>query len=392
MLLKLCSVYALWWLVIMSVVCGQERRAIPFSMTNPPKAVEESPLPDFSVHKRQVISEGKEDLIDFSVYAAKSLSQAVSPSEDINKEKKSSIRAINRVLVFHATKPYIGTKTVMKSFRVCDGDRCYIEQRPVVESVQYSAQSSIDFLAGLDQIRDRWKCSSESDAHFVPVDVDDPKNQELVKTFKVERRDLPLLVKETDPKVRRSADKVTPAQAAEWWNLQFRARPPKPYKDEPPKPLGLGSQNPIWEQDDDHHWSFVGPSLRQHLMDPKYPHHLPKAVVDSWTDQQCEAWHNWHHEVLSGHKPVSKPLFRMTPTNTRSQMFGIARAPPPSREVINDPKKYEQWKANERQRIRREVERKHQSRMMGMDPLTIISILSLVFRLCSLIYDAWGLN
>lgn len=392
MWLKLFSLM-LWWIVVVSVVGAQEfsiSRVVP----------QEKADDDFSIYKRTRIVESRGKDINFSINAKPRKSAVDVPPPPANTPEHAQARVVNRVLVFHHTKPW--NETVLKAVKVCNGSKCWTETRRV--QVEHLPTGSQKFLQELKSLK-QWKCDPDVDAHFVPIDVDDPKNHALVKEFKVERKDLPLLVKETDGKIRRSAEGMSGTHASEWWNSTFQKR-------DIAEPQGS-----LFRQDDHHQWTHPG-NIRHHLMDPKFPHHLPKAVIDTWTDKQCEAWHNWHHQILSGQRAISKPLSQMTKPRISTQVVSlgypkgsqsasisafaqrvahqVARAPPRQSSFSSDPKKaakeLKKWKSKERDRIKKEVRRQVWNQYATFDPFTWWAILSILFRVLSLIYDMYGLR
>ena len=365
-----------------------------------PKSAEApSPPMRFSVYRDEdVIAEEKAraDKKKAIEEAARKASEAAATKS----KQEACMRMRNRVLVFHTTRSSFVNKKVYE----CDGrGSC----RWVTRLVEVKPEASEKFLREL-QALEGWKCSPTEYSHWVLVDVNDPKNAVLVKQFAPNTNELPVIVRETDPKIRRSAVGMDGKRAGEWWNQQFQEQPPQP-RESSGKPGAF-------HFDDEHPWTHPA-DLRRHLMDPRSPHHLPKAVVDSWSDPECVKWHNWHHEVLSGNKAIPKPLSQSTPRKFGSVVslgysqgsyehqvasFAMrvaqqtARAPPSQSSFGSDPKKAKKaekkWKNQERERVRKEVRRQVWNEYATFDPFTWITIISIIFRVLSLIYDMYGLR
>ncbi len=270
---------------------------IPFSMHAAPPVVSQGgkSKPAFSMHaaeEAQPVS--ATNSIAFSVHDAKALDQK--PEGDAPKPDCSPIRTANRVLVIHPA-----TQTV--KVKVCDDFGCRFELRTVPHPI----------LAELKKLTPKWSFGDKECDHFRPINADDPKQAELLRELQVKREDLPLLVKETDVEKRKKAAGMSGEDLAKQWNKWFLAP-----EAEPPSAADKPVQKCLPSfQVSGVQWTWPG-GIRSHLTDPRQVHHLPKAVVDTWTDQQCVAWHNWHHEVLSGRRSTAVPA---VPSQKTSAVF-----------------------------------------------------------------------
>lgn len=397
-----------------SAVQGQDfsiHKAESIKAQEPPKDADKMNLSIFQDTTPPIV---EDDSIQFSVHNAKPMNLGDEPKA----LSKMEFRRANRVLVFHATKPV--TETIRVT--VCDegifGRRCRVENRLVTRP----PASSVEVVKTLKTM-EGWVCEPSEEAHWVFVDVDDVKNANLVKELKVNRAELPILIKETDPTIRKKATGISQKTASDWWN--DNATDPRETKQKP-KEQQTQPSDPNFGQSD-HRWTYPG-NIRQHLTDPRFPHHLPKAVIDTWSDEQCEKWHAWHHDVLEGTIPASKassatsPLTSgtskvsrtsQTPSNStkvpsryisgnslEAHIYQIAnnaaRAPPMQRPSLGkDGKKTKdekRWRESERKRIRREVNRQVWSQYSTFDPFTILSIILTIIKILSFIFDAYNLN
>lgn len=383
---------------------------------------------DISIHKAEaapVARQQKED-VDISIHAMESLPQ-ISESEEVefsvhnakpmpkpqgDVPKCSPVRVANRVLV---VVDRAGQK-VQRQVKICEGKTCRWEMRTF--DVEHAPSVAIlKELAKLEKQELGWEMASEN-AHFLIVDFSDARNAEMMKELQISRQDLPLLVKETEDVIRKRASGMKDADLATWYLQQYT---PSPVKDEgsaktPTVPsVGGFLSGPNWD------YNGQG-SLRQHLMDPRGPHHLPAAVVNSWSEQQVQAWHNWHHEVLQGRSvpstkaapATSQPRVGIRPVGAASLGYSTssfqgnvaqfalavaqasARSPPKQASFGSDPKKaakaQKKWKHDERERIRKDVSRQVWNRYSTFDPFTILTIIGILIRVFSFIFQMYGLD
>ena len=411
-ILYLMAVVVVVFSIAQSIAKGQDisihkAEASP-SIVSQPKDGE-----DFSIHAMEAlppISESGE--VEFSVHNAKPL-----PKPQGDAPKCSPVRVANRVLLI---VDRAGQK-VQKQVKICEGKTCRWEMRTF--DVEHAPSVTIlKELAKLEKQGIGWETGGEN-SHFLVVDFADPRNAEMMKELQVSRQDLPLLVKETEDATRKRAAGMKDADLGQWYLQQYT---PSPAKDEgsaklPAVPaVGGFLSGPNWD------YNGQG-SLRQHLMDPRGPHHLPAAVVNSWSEQQVQAWHNWHHEVLQGHStrpsPATvKPSVTVRPQVSRSTApihnvsFGYsqgsfqsevasyalqvaqqtARAPPARMSFSSDPKKAakeeKKWKEKERERVRKEVRRKVWSRYATFDPFTWLTIIQIIIQVLNFLFSHQGLN
>ena len=279
-----------------------------------------------SIHASEERSVSTATPIAFSVHDATAL--------DGNSPKPDCVpaRTVNRMLVI-----YPPTATV--KVKVCDEFGCRYELRMVPHPI----------LGELKKLSPKWSCGDKECDHFRLINADDPKQAGLLRELEVKRDDLPMLVKETDVEKRKKAAGMSGEDIAKLWNKWFV----EPKAEETgARGEGRGASEKCFPQfgSDGHQWDYPG-SIRDHLTDPRQVHHLPRAVVESWSDSQCVAWHNWHHEVLSGRRmgTPARPSSQQTQTGksahpTKSQPVSFAsplanrisaiaqatiRAPPP---------------------------------------------------------------
>lgn len=418
-LFLLCSLFLP---MVSPVVAGDKREAVDFSIhqEDSPRIVQGGgvkqtrEMPDFSIHSASQDSPISEGIIDFSVHNFQDKSEQKKGDDPL------SLRRANRVLVIYHSKPITKTTRV----KVCVNGVCHYEDRviktPPTESVRF-----VGALTLWSGEQTKWRCGINSDDHFKLVDASDPKNSELLGDLGVSKEELPLLIKETQPDQRKRATGLSGEDAAKWWNSKFQeAVAPEAIQGVEKVTPGGFLSGPKW----DYHGQGT---LRQHLMDLNAPHHLPKAVVDGWSDAEVQWWHNWHHEVLEGRKavkqqtpitqqksiqgqttkaapPMGRGVSRVSLGYSSGSFEGqvssfafavaqqTARAPPAQNSFGSDPKKAEKaqkkWKHDERKRIRKEVSAQVWSEYSTFDPFTILTILSIIIRVLSFIFDQYGLN
>lgn len=267
----------------------------------------------FSIHARQE-SATKDDApkISFSVYDAQPIDETATAKPDC-----SPARLMNRMLVIHPA-----TQTI--KVKVCDENGCRFELRTVPHGI----------VKQLKTLAPKWSCGDQECDHFRLVNADDPKQAELLRELDVKRDDLPMLVKETDVEKRKKASGMTADDIAKLWNKWFIEPAAEGEKAEAVEKC-LPTFASSGEQ-----WTYPG-NIRHHLTDPRFPHHLPAALVATWSDAQCLGWHNWHHEVLSGRQRVvrqpeksqqpAKPrqVSQATTERVTAIARSIVRSPPP---------------------------------------------------------------
>lgn len=402
-ILFLMAVIVVVFAIAQSIAKGQDI-SIHKAESAPPVSQQKEDV-DFSIHAMELpaISQGMEE-IDFSVHNAKPLPK---PQGDAPKEC-SPVRVANRVLLIVDK----GGQTVQKQVKICEGGICHWEMRSF--QVEHSASQTI--LKELGKLGNGWETDGEN-GHFKVVDFSDPRNQDMVKELRIGRQDLPLLVKETEDTIRKRAAGMSDVDLAKWYLQQYTPGPSKDSgsaKSDGVPSVGGFLSGPQWD------YNGQG-SLRSHLMDPRGLHHLPAAVVNSWSEQQVQAWHNWHHEVLQGQSTKATPAAVKPQASRKSgpvrqvslgysqgsfqgdvASFALAvaqqtaRAPPARTSFGSDPKKAakaeKKWKSDERKRIRKEVSRQVWGRYSTFDPFTILTIISILIRIFSFIFDAYGLN
>lgn len=371
---------------------------------------------DFSIHQSEAPAIADELLIGFSVHNAKPF-----PKPDVGDSKPcTDQRLSNRVLVFVDGS----TRTEQRQVQICEkGKPC----RWILQSVQVRHDASQRALKELDKLTKedaKWAASADIECvHFKIVDVTKSANVDMVKELKINLKDLPLLVKETEDERRKKADGMKANELAEWYLKQFVQPVPEGQAQAAqcvPAVGGFAFHTPQW-------YLKNGGNLRKHLMDPASEHHLPKAVVDQWSDAQVEAWHTWHHEMLEGRtvnaapakiKTTSKPANGTTQTKHRTTPTSLgyasgtfhsevaqyalvvaqssARSPPSQQSFSNDPKKaakaHKKWKHDERERIRKEVSRAVWQQYSTFDPFTILTILSILIKVLRFVFQMYGLN
>lgn len=304
--------------LVMSAALAYSREPISFSVNDAdPQVVQQRDRPRFSIHDRDEISRGR-PAVAFSIIDAKPLdipagtpAPNVPPPPDEDAPPKpdcAPARLVNRVLVILHDKPVSETVRV----KVCDAFGCRFENRVT----QHSPKESQRVLAELKKLEPKWTAGHKDCDHFLLIDADDPQHAKLIKELDVKRGDLPLLIKETDPNKRKRAAGLSGAEITKLWNKWFLEPTAEPAAEAPACVPGVGSFAGYPQ------WDYRGSgSLRDHLTDPRGLHHLPRAVVDPWSDRQIQAWHNWHHEVLAGRR-VATPQPVATPRQSVGRQSG----------------------------------------------------------------------
>lgn len=403
--------------VVQSIAKGQE---IPFSMSNAeatPLVVREAPKDstemDFSIHQEVRIVQD-DDLIGFSVHNAKPM-EVGSAKPDC-----SDARQANRVLVIVDQSK----RKEQRQVQICEkGKPC----RWVMQTVEVEHASSQQVLKDLEKLsksNSDWKVGDDECVHFKIVDWSDSRNVDMIKELDIQQKDLPLLVKEAQLDQRKKAAGMKMEELAKWYIQKYMQPTPEGVQQQGPQVcvpnIGGFAGGPRWD------YNRSG-SLRQHLTDPRGLHHLPKAVVDQWSDAQVQAWHNWHHEVMEGHKvqaapanvtkpvplkpqasksviPVRQVSFGYSRGSLQNEMANFAlsvaqqtaRAPPPRASFGSDPKKAskaeKKWKEQERSRIRKEVRRQVWNKYATFDPFTILTIIQVIIQILNFIFSQYGLN
>lgn len=265
------------------------REPIAFSIHDAgPQMVQSKPKPSFSIYRSEEATTNTAPGIVFSVHDAEPLDELA------DKPECAEVRSVNRVLVFYHEKP---TTETTREY-VCDGKFCGWQNRTWTRS----PKDCESFLAKLKKLPDPWKVGDDDCVHFKPVKADDPSNAKLVKELKITFGDLPLLVKEAEPEKRKKAAGMDGADAAHVY-LKWYVKPvPEGETAVVERCLPMSPLEGI--QFASEQWTYPG-NIRHHLTDPRFPHHLPKALVDSWSDAQCVGWHNWHHQVMSGQRSAT---------------------------------------------------------------------------------------
>lgn len=212
-------------------------------------------------------------------------------------------REANRVLVIVATK--LATEYRFVKAANCPDGRCPL----IRQAVKLTTDASDRLLAELARLPKNWKWGEDDCNHFEIIDADAKEHAKLLTQLAVKRSELPLLVKECDPIVRKPGTGLKMADLAKLWNQWFAE--PRPTKSE------HGACLPRLGADGRTSWTWPG-SLRDHLIDPRGPHHLPAAVVDRWTFDEQKRFHNWHHDKLTGTVSQSKPAPRLYQAGTRN--------------------------------------------------------------------------
>jgi hypothetical protein len=156
--------------------------------------------------------------------------------------------------------------------------------------VKFSTQPSDEVLAQLAKLPKPWKWGDDICNHFEIIDADDAANAKLMQDLAIKKSELPLLVKECDPTQRKPAVGLKTTDLARTWNQWFAEPKPSPKSETGPCVPKLGANGKTA-------WTWPG-SLREHLIDPRGPHHLPPAVVDRWTFAEQQRFHNWHHDAM----------------------------------------------------------------------------------------------
>lgn len=308
----------------LSVVSGQWSLAgerVPFSMLDaPPVITQGRERPSFSIHAQEDAPVATSQRIAFSVHDAK-VATDPQPEGDAPKANCAPIREVNRVLVIYHEKP--ATETVREY--VCNAQFCGWQNRTWTRSPKESEK----FLKSLKALPDAWNIGVDDCCHFKPINADDPKHAKLVKELKITFGEMPLLVKESEPdKRKRAAGMDGPAAAHIYLKWYVRAEPEASSGATRCEPMGpLDGIQFAAEQ-----WTYPG-NIRHHLTDPKFPHHLPAALVDSWSDAQCVGWHNWHHGVLRGEgrgargtQPVRRTSLAPHPSRLTQRIADVARS------------------------------------------------------------------
>lgn len=256
---------------------------------SPSPLVAKSPV-SFSIHQATV--EDVRNPIQFSVH------ELTAGRGDLNAGDGHPIA--NRVLVF--VKSQATSQQVRQ--RVCRGLFCTYEWVTVAVPPTSSTEAKTS-LQTLAEKTPSWRVSfdpADSRSHFVVIDIDDPANQPLVDQFQVDQSQVPVAIAELSG-AKTALTGMDHVAIATWFNANHvadisatKAAQVKAFKAVAPTFGSSQSQ-----------WTYPG-NIRTHLMDPSSPHHLPKAVIDQWSDQQCIQWHNWHHQVLSGKQASSSFL------------------------------------------------------------------------------------
>lgn len=262
----------------------------------------------FSIHAREERAATTASAIAFSVHDAQPM-PTPKPDGEPPKPDCAPVRQVNRVLVI-----YPPTTTVR--VKVCDDFGCRFELRKVPHPI----------LGELKKLAPKWSAGDKDCDHFRLVNADDPRQADLLRELAVKLDELPLLIKETDVEKRKKAAGMSGEEIAKLWNKWFI----EPKAEEPAGQRAATEKCLPQFGSDGHQWTYPG-SIRSHLTDPRQVHHLPKAVVDAWTDQQCVAWHNWHHEVLSGRK-----LAAPARASAQQSPTGKSAPPPQARQVSFD--------------------------------------------------------
>ena len=272
-LLLVCSWFAL---LLVSQSFGAERISFSIHEAEPQIVSARSPSANgFSIYAREEVTRDAPP-IAFSVYDAKPL---VADRPEV-KPDCTPARLTNRMLVIHPASETIKVK-------VCDANGCRFELRTVAPPI----------IGELKKLAPKWSCGEKDCDHFRLVNADDEKNVALLKELDVKRSDLPLLVKETDVEKRKKAAGMTGEELAKLWNKWFA----EPVAEGPEAKAEAEKCLPTFGGLSGPRWDYNGSgSLRDHLTDIRGLHHLPRAVVDGWSDSQVQAWHNWHHEAMQG--------------------------------------------------------------------------------------------
>jgi len=315
LLVALAMGVVLW--VLMSPLRAGERISFSISEAEPQVVQSRAEPIGFSIHERdENVSKSTVPKISFSVHDAQPMPQTQAADA---KPDCTPARLMNRMLVIHPATQIVKVK-------VCDDLGCRFELRTVPHPI----------VAELKKLSPKWSCGDKECDHFRLVNADDPKQAELLRELDVKREELPLLVKETDVDKRKKAAGMTGDDIAKLWNKWFI------------EPAADGEKAEAAEQclpnfdSSSEQWTYPG-DIRHHLTDMRFPHHLPSALVASWSDAQCVGWHNWHHQVLSGRqRVVRQPQKSQQPAKPRqvssteriadrveSIARSVVRSPPP---------------------------------------------------------------
>jgi len=279
-------------LLFVGVATAGDRQPISLSVHDAsPPIVQSGPSRSkiaLSIHaheEAEATTKSNRQPVALSIHDAKPIPEADTADTDA-KPDCSPARQVNRVLVIYHEKP---TTEVIRE-KVCDQFGC----RFVTRTIQHRPEASERIVAELRKLAPRWRCGTEECDHFRLVNADDPANEKLARELDIKRSELPLLVKETDPHKRKRAAGMSGEEIAEIWNKWFlepQTESTKAVVQTCVPSVGSFVGSPQW----DYHGTG---SLRDHLTDVRGLHHLPRAVVDRWSDSQVQAWHNWHHEAM----------------------------------------------------------------------------------------------
>ncbi len=226
---------------------------------------------------------------------------------DIDEEQFAARIPANRVLVF-VRRNLVTTQQV----KVCVNGFCRYEMRQVKAPAEVDNQ----LVQQLKELKSGWKTSEDTlePCHFLLVYDDSTEGQKTFEKYSVESTECPILVKELDPETRisfgdsgrrvgTSSAVYSPSgtSAATWYVNHYdeSLKRSGSVNIEDSSTVEITEPTAFHFESSDRQWTYPG-SIRKHLTDPKQVHHLPPALVATWTDEECIAWHNWHHETLSG--------------------------------------------------------------------------------------------
>lgn len=195
----------------------------------------------------------------------------------------------NRVLLILPPRQFAYVK-------VCEGGFCRLKKVEIQPPI-------LKEMAALGQ--HNWTFGTLPQDHFQIIGIDRSElAYQLFRELNINAQDLPVFVKEFDTSKQKRASGMTAAAVSVLWNTWY-------VQDSPAMAAQARNATPqclptFGSSGNARGWPFYQ-SIRQHLTDPNAVHHLPEALVKTWTDPQCETWHAWHHDVLEGRIKATRP-------------------------------------------------------------------------------------